>query len=177
MMGQLTITALCGPPGAGKSTLAPQLRPDAVVVSVDRCRAAIPGSRGEHDQLVTGAAFGFAYDSVRRAIGRGRSVVFDSCAMTVQARASLLRFARSLGVPIDLVVLDVDRTTLLRQNRKRDNPLKVVSELRLDAMLRDFKASLPKLRREGFRSVRVLRPEQSPSVTYGKTIEKGLSSG
>jgi predicted kinase len=142
------IVALCGMPGAGKSTAASSAIGGRVIhVSVDECRAVL--GAGPRDQTVTRDAFNLAYDQARDAIDFSNAVVlFDSTAITVRARASLKRFASRCRAPISLVVFPLTWEQVLERNAGRPECDRVPVP-RLRDMYRDYEQLDPL--REGFK--------------------------
>jgi predicted kinase len=151
-----TLIALCGAPASGKSTLAEQCADLATVVSVDALRSR--GAGGGLDPFgpkATRRAFNKAYGLVDRALATNRPVVLDSTAVTLEARASILRLAdKNHAAACHLIICDVPLEILRERNDDRQSPCP--DEL-LVAMHGDLTTGLAALDDEGFDSVTRLR--------------------
>jgi polynucleotide kinase-phosphatase len=147
------LVVLVGVSGSGKSTFARTRFKPTEVVSSDSCRGLIADD--ENDQSATPDAFDVLHYIVGTRLRRGLLTVVDATNVQQEARASLLKLARDHDVLADAIVLDVPESLAAERNRQRpdrDFGAHVVSR-----QARDLRRSLPRLKREGFRRVHVLR--------------------
>jgi len=149
----LGLVVLVGVSGSGKSTFARTHFKLTEVVSSDFCRGLVADD--ENDQSATPDAFDVLHYIAGTRLRRGLLTVVDATNVQPQARASLLKLAREHDVLADAIVLDVPEPLAAERNRQRpdrDFGPHVVSRQR-----RELKHSLPRLKKEGFRRVHVLR--------------------
>jgi polynucleotide kinase-phosphatase len=147
------LVVLVGVSGSGKSTFARTHFKPTEVVSSDFCRGLVADD--ENDQSATPDAFDVLHYIVGTRLRRGLLAVVDATNVEQQARASLVKLARSHDVLADAIVLDVPEPLATGRNKlrpDRDFGPRVVSR-----QLRDLRRSLHGLKREGFRRVHVLR--------------------
>ena len=147
------LVVLVGVSGSGKSTFARTRFKPTEVVSSDFCRGLVADD--ENDQSATPDAFDVLHYLVGTRLRRGLLTVVDATNVQPDARASLLKLARDHDVLADAIVLDVPESLAAMRNRQRpdrDFGVHVVSR-----QARDLRRSLPRLKREGFRRVHVLR--------------------
>jgi predicted kinase len=91
---------------------------------------------------------------VAEQLAAGRSVVVDNTNPTLEDRASLVSLARSAGVPVRAVWLDVPLSTCLERNLARVGRAQVP----LVGVLATRKRLVPPSTEEGFDAVVVVRP-------------------
>jgi polynucleotide kinase-phosphatase len=147
------LVVLVGVSGSGKSTFARTHFRPTEVVSSDFCRGLVADD--ENDQAATPDAFDVLHYIVGTRLRRGLLTVVDATNVQPDARASLVKLARDHDVLADAIVLDVPESLAVERNRQRpdrDFGPRVVSRQH-----RDLKRSLPRLKREGFRRVHLLR--------------------
>jgi len=147
------LVVLVGVSGSGKSTFARSRFKPTEVVSSDFCRGLIADD--ENDQSATPDAFDVLHYIVGTRLRRGLLTVVDATNVQQDARASLLKLARDHDVLADAIVLDVPESLAAERNRQRpdrDFGAHVVAR-----QARELRRSLPRLKREGFRRVHVLR--------------------
>lgn len=100
------LIVLCGPIGAGKTTLCTQRWPEQRV-TVE-----------QHD-----GSWRHAYATIADRLDAGELVVFDSTAVTLAIRKSLRRIAGRSNVDAHLVVVDTDLAVAQTRNRSRAQPV------------------------------------------------------
>ena len=147
------LVVLVGISGSGKSTFARTHFKPTEVVSSDFCRGLV--SDDENDQSATPDAFDVLHYIVGTRLRRGLLTVVDATNVQQQARASLIKLAKSHDVLVDAIVIDVPDTVAIERNKQRpdrDFGTHVVSR-----QLRDLNRSFRRLSKEGFRRVHVLR--------------------
>ena len=147
------LVVLVGVSGSGKSTFARTRFRPTEVVSSDFCRGLIADD--ENDQSATPDAFDVLHYIVGTRLRRGLLTVVDATNVQPDARAALVRLAREHDVLADAIVLDVPESLALMRNRQR--PDRDFGPHVVARQARDLRRSLPRLKREGFRRVHVLR--------------------
>jgi 5-methylcytosine-specific restriction protein A len=130
------IVILSGLPGAGKSTATAGLASAGVAcVSVDDCRARVGISA--RDQTATNEAFRLAYSLAGQALADGVHVLFDSTAVSPQARDSLRSLARRFHATVYLARFPLTYKQVLDRNATRDRGDRVPLA-KLERMYEDF---------------------------------------
>lgn len=110
---------MCGPVGAGKSTLAHEHWPNARIdVSAHRLNYG-PLS----DQTTMRQGFIDAYNDARARLSRGELAVFDSTAVTPNVRAMLQRIALEHHVAAHVVLVDTPTHVAAQRNTGRSFPV------------------------------------------------------
>ena len=150
---ELSLVLLVGVSGSGKSTFARRHFAPTQVISSDFCRGLV--SDDETDQSATADAFDVLHHIVGVRLRRGLLTVVDATNVQHEARRRLLDLARNHDVLADAIVLDVPEGVAAARNAgrpDRDFGRHVIARQR-----RDLRRSLPRMDREGFRRVHVLR--------------------
>lgn len=159
---RLSLVALVGVSGSGKSTFAAKHFGRFEVVSSDFCRGLVADD--ENDQTVSGDAFDVLYYIAGKRLAGGRLTVVDATNVQREARRKVVELAKAHDVLPVAIVLDVPESVCLERNRgrpDRDFGPHVVRRQR-DQLRR----SLRGLAKEGFRQVHVLRSvDEIESVT------------
>jgi|SRR5690349_20813999 protein phosphatase len=149
-----SLVVLVGAAGAGKSTLAARLFAADEIVSSDALRAMISGDEG--DQRVSGVAFRLLHRTIGRRLARGQLTVVDATNTEAAVRRPLVARARAAGIPVSVIVLDIDPATVARQNGGRSRIVDAdVIERHLAAVRRTVDGDT--LGREGFDQILILR--------------------
>ena len=147
------LVVLVGVSGSGKSTFARTHFKPTEVVSSDFCRGLVADD--ENDQSATPDAFDVLHYIAGTRLRRGLLTVVDATNVQQDARASLVRLAREHDVLADAIVLDVPESLATERNKQR--PDRDFGPHVVSRQHRELKRSLPRLKREGFRRVHVLR--------------------
>ncbi|MDR1080385.1 MAG: polynucleotide kinase-phosphatase [Deltaproteobacteria bacterium] len=153
---QLSVVALVGASGCGKSTFAGRHFLPTEVLSSDFFRGLI--SDDESDQKVTPQAFETLYYIANRRLDLGRLTVIDATNVQKDARAQVLKLARDQDCHAVAIVLDIPEKVCQARNAARSDrtvPASVVAR-HSDALRR----SIRHLRKEGFRYVHVLKGQE-----------------
>jgi len=146
------LVVLVGVSGSGKSTFARAHFKPTEVISSDFCRGLVADD--ENDQSATKDAFDVLHYIVGTRLRRGLLTVVDATNVQHQARASLVKLAKSHDVLVDAIVLDVPES--LAKERNRERPDRDFGGHVVARQLRDLRKSLGRMGKEGFRRVHVL---------------------
>ncbi|MQY20365.1 polynucleotide kinase-phosphatase [Nocardia macrotermitis] len=151
---ELSLVALVGCTGSGKSTFAHKHFPHTAIVSSDACRGIV--SDDENDQTATDDAFALLHHIAGVRLRRGLRTVVDATNVQPHGRQELIRLAREHDVLPVAIVLDVPDRVCLERNTRRPERAHVGAHV-VTRQQRDLRRSLRSLEREGFRRVYVLR--------------------
>jgi predicted kinase len=155
-----SLVVLCGPAGSGKTTFAARHFPPTAIVSSDRCRAMLGDD--ERNLAVSRDAFELFHFIIARRLALGRLAVADSTALRPEARRTLLEIGRRAGVPVYLIVFDVDEERCYYHDTLRARRVGRPVIARQVQALREALKTIP---REGFDHVTVLDDALARSVS------------
>jgi protein phosphatase len=161
----LSLVALIGVSGSGKSTFARKHFLPTEVVSSDFCRALV--SDDENSLDATPDAFDLLHFIAGKRLKRGLLTVIDATNVQRDARASLLRLAREYHVLPVAIVLNLPERLCRERNDKRSDRDFGPHVIRRQANA--LRQSLRNLEREGFRYVYVL---SSPEEIEAAVIDR-----
>jgi len=167
------LVVLVGVSGSGKSTFARTNFKPTEVVSSDFCRGLVADD--ENDQSATPDAFDVLHYIVGTRLRRGLLTVVDATNVQQDARASLVKLARDHNVLADAIVLDVPESLAAERNKQRPN--RDFGPHVVSRQHHDLKRSLPRLRREGFRRVHVLRGADAIESALVTRSGRGTTAG
>ena len=161
---ELSLVVLVGVTGSGKSTFARTHFRPTEVISSDFCRGLVADD--ENDQSATPAAFELLHYIAGKRLAAGRLTVVDATNVQPEARRELVLLAREHDVLPVAIVLDLPEKLCAERNAAgRDLGAHVLRRQR-----GQLRRGLNQLRREGFRTVHVLRtPEQVAAATITRT--------
>lgn len=162
---ELSLVALIGVSGSGKSTFARTRFRPTEVLSSDAFRALV--SDDENDLDATTAAFEALYFVAGKRLAAGKLTVVDATNVQPQARKPLIELAREHHVLPVAIVFNLPERVCQDWNRSRPDrnlPPRVIKR-QLDQMRRTLRG----LEREGFRSVHVLT---SPEEIDAAAVER-----
>ena len=165
----VALVVLVGASGSGKSTFARRHFAPTQVLSSDVYRGMVADD--ENDQTASNDAFDALHHVAGIRLRRGLLTVVDATNVTDQARAQLVRIAREHDVLPVAVVLDMPVEECVRRNASRPDRDFGAHVVRRHASA--LKRSLPKLQREGFRGVHVLRGTdeiEGATVTFSRLL-------
>ena len=164
LIPDLSLVALVGISGSGKSTFARRHFAATQVLSSDSFRGLIADD--ENDQTASADAFDALHYVAGKRLARGRLTVVDATNLQEHARANRIKVAKEHDVLSVAIVLDVPETLAWERTEARAD--RTFGRQVLVRMRRDLRRSLPRLQREGFRKVHVLRgPEEIDAATVG----------
>jgi len=149
----LSLVALVGASGSGKSTFARRNFAATQVLSSDHYRGLVADD--ENDQSASNDAFDALHHVAGIRLRRGLTTVVDATNVTEHARTELVKLARAHDVLPVAVVLDVPVEECVRRNDGRADRDFGAQVVRRHAQ--QLRRSLGRLGREGFRIVHVLR--------------------
>jgi len=162
---ELSLVALVGASGSGKSTFAREHFASTEVISSDFCRGLVGDD--ENDQTVTTEAFEVLHFIAEKRLALGRLTVIDATNVQKESRAPLVALARNQHVLPVAIVFDLPEKLCVERNASRlDRQFgpHVVRSQRAQ-----LKRSIRGLEREGFRRVFVLRsPEDVATAVVSR---------
>ena len=158
---ELSLVAMVGTSGSGKSTFARSHFLETEIVSSDRCRALVCDD--ETNQEISADAFDLLYYTVSKRLSLGKLTVIDATNVQQEGRKRLIRTAREHHVLPVAIVLDMPRDLCYARNENRPN--RDFGPHVIRNQYNDLRRSIKRLKGEGFRQVYVLRtPEDVENV-------------
>ncbi len=143
---ELSLVALVGLSGSGKSSFAGRHFARTEVLSSDLCRGLV--SDDENDQAATAAAFEVLHFIASKRLEAGKLVVVDATNVQPEARKALVALAKRHHVLVVAIVLDVPEEVCAERNLARAD--RNFGRHVLRNQRSQLRRSLPNLRREGF---------------------------
>ena len=110
----VTLTIMCGPPGAGKSYWIARNRTTEELLSTEMVRRMSAIGRRSSPNQLAGIKL-LAPDLLRQ----GRSVIVDACSTKIQDRRDWLGIARFASAHTRIVIVDTDLATCLARQAER----------------------------------------------------------
>jgi protein phosphatase len=163
---ELSLVVLVGVTGSGKSTFARAHFKPTEVISSDFCRGLVADD--ENDQSATPAAFEVLHYIAGQRLKGGRLTVIDATNTQPEARRELVTLARDHDVLPVAIVLDLPEQLCAERNSRR--PDRDFGPHVLRRQRGQLRRGLNQLKREGFRTVHVLRtPEEVDAATITRT--------
>lgn len=162
---ELSLVALIGASGSGKSSFARKHFLPTEVLSSDLCRGLV--SDDENDQSATSDAFDVLHYIAGKRLARGKLTVVDATNVQPEARKPLVELAREHYVIPVAIVLNLPERLCHERNRGR--PDRDFGPHVVRRQTQQLRRSLRGLRREGFRYVFTL---SSPEDVEVATIER-----
>jgi protein phosphatase len=153
---KLSLVALIGVSGAGKSTFARQHFGPFEVLSSDYCRGLVADD--ENDQSATAMAFEVLHYLAGKRLTAGRLTVIDATNVQPDARRQLVEVARAHDVLPVAIVFDLPEKLCVERNAAR--PDRDFGPHVIRRQHGQLRRSLRGLSREGFRTIHVLRTEE-----------------
>ena len=161
---ELSLVVLVGVTGSGKSTFARTHFRSTEVISSDFCRGLVADD--ENDQSATPAAFELLHYIAGKRLAAGRLTVVDATNVQPEARRELVLLAREHDVLPVAIVLDLPEKLCAERNAAGRN----LGAHVLRRQRGQLRRGLHNLRREGFRTVHVLRtPGQVAAAVITRT--------
>jgi len=150
---ELSLVALVGVSGSGKSEFAARHFVSTEVLSSDFCRGLV--SDDENNQAASGAAFEALHFIAGKRLEGGKLVVVDATNVQPESRRALLALAKRYHVLAVAVVLDVPESVCAERNSTRAD--RDFGSHVLHNQRGQLRRSLGGLRKEGFHRTWVLR--------------------
>jgi protein phosphatase len=150
---ELSLVALVGVSGSGKSTFAREHFGPYEVISSDFCRGLV--SDDENNQAATTDAFDVLEYIAGKRLAAGRLTVIDATNIQKDARRKLVELARAHDVLPVAIVLDLPEQLCIARNAER--PERDFSAAVVRRQREQLRRSLRGLGKEGFRKTHVLR--------------------
>jgi polynucleotide kinase-phosphatase len=149
---ELSLVALVGLSGSGKSIFAARHFLRTEVLSSDFCRGLV--SDNENDQSATGAAFDILHFIAGKRLEAGKLTVVDATNVQPEARRALVGLAKQHHTLAVAIVLDVPDSVCAERNSSR--PDRDFGAHVLRNQRSQLRRSMKGLRREGFHKVFML---------------------
>jgi polynucleotide kinase-phosphatase len=163
---ELSLIALIGISGSGKSTFARQHFMPTEVLSSDAFRAMVADD--ENDQSATVDAFAALHHVAGIRLRTGRRVVVDATNVQKHARAELVKLARQFDVLPVAIVIDTPEPVAWERTRVRTD--RQFGRAVLQRQVQELHRSLRDLGKEGFRKVHVIKDAADIKDTADVTI-------
>jgi len=151
---ELSVVALVGASGSGKSTLAKQLFKSTEILSSDFCRGLV--SDDENSQEASKDAFDVLYYIAGKRLAARKVVVIDATNLQKEARQPILELARQYHCLPVAIALKTPES--ICQERNETRPDRDIPERVIRNHCQQLKRSLRALKKEGFRYVYTLEP-------------------
>src|SRR5262245_33923384 len=159
---ELSLVAMIGSTGSGKSTFARKHFLPTEILSSDYCRGLV--SDDENDQAASKDAFEVLNFIAAKRLAAGRLTVIDATNTQPEARKPLIELARRFHCLPVALVLDIPESVCLERNRTR--PERDFGPHVVRNQKSQLRRSLGRLQKEGFRHVTVMRSiEEVEAVT------------
>lgn len=159
---ELSLVALVGVSGSGKSTFAKNLFKETEVVSSDKCRGIV--SDDENNQAATNDAFELLHYIASKRLKNGLLTVVDATNVQTEGRKSIVHLAKEYHCLPVAIVLNIPEKVCAERNDSR--PDRNFGNHVLRQQRQQLKKSIKSLKREGFRHVYVLNSvEEVEAVT------------
>ena len=150
---ELSLVALIGASGSGKSTFARTHFKPTEVISSDYCRALVADD--ENDQAATKDAFDVLYYIAGKRLAAGKLTVVDATNVRPEDRKRLVALAREHHVLASAIVFDLPERLLHERNESR--PDRDFGPHVVRSQTQSLHRSLRGLEKEGFKVAAVLR--------------------
>jgi protein phosphatase len=156
---ELSLVALIGASGSGKSTFAGAHFKPTEVISSDYCRALVADD--ENDQAATKEAFDVLYYIAGKRLAAGRLTVVDATNVRPEDRKRLVALAREHHVLASAIVFDLPERILHERNAVR--PDRDFGQHVVKSQTQSLHRSMRGLEKEGFKVAAVLRSVEAVS--------------
>ncbi len=165
---ELSLILMVGISGSGKSSFARKHFAPYEIVSSDVCRGVV--SNDENDQKATGDAFELLHYIVGKRLKKGLLTVVDATNIQAAGRKQLLQLAKRYHVLPGCIVLNIPEAICKARNAER--PDRNFGKHVLRHQQSQLRASLRKLKSEGFRKITILNSEGEVNAVESIVREK-----
>ena len=150
---ELSLVALIGISGSGKSTFARKHFKETEVISSDKCRAIV--SDDENNQAATNDAFELLHYIAAKRLKNGLLTVVDATNVQPESRSSIIGLAREYHCIPVAIVFDVPEKICEERNYAR--PDRNFGGHVIYQQRSQLRRSIKRLKDEGFRHIHILR--------------------
>jgi protein phosphatase len=162
---ELSLVALIGASGSGKSSFARKHFKPTEVLSSDYCRGLV--SDDENDQVATRDAFEVLHFIARKRLAAGKLTVVDATNVQIESRKPLVELAREFHcLPVAIVLNPPEKVC---HERNKDRSDRDFGPHVIRQQVQQLRRSLRGLEREGFRHVFILNSTEDVDAA---TIER-----
>lgn len=165
---ELSLVALIGISGSGKSTFAKKYFKETEIISSDKCRAIV--SDDENNQAASDDAFQLLHYIAAKRLKNGLLTVIDATNIQQESRASLIRLAKQYHCIPVAIVLDLPEKICEERNAIR--PDRAFGRYVIYQQRSQLRRSIKKLKDEGFRHIHIFRSVEDIESIAGITREK-----
>ncbi len=165
---ELSLVALVGISGSGKSTFARKHFKATEIVSSDGCRGIV--SDDENNQAASDDAFELLHFVAGKRLKNGLLTVVDATNIQAEGRKELINLAREYHCLPVAIVLDIPEKICHERNQQR--PDRNFGSYVLSQQRSQLKRSIKNLKKEGFRHIYVLRSEEEVQAVTDIRREK-----
>lgn len=165
---ELSLIALMGVSGSGKSTFARKHFKPTEILSSDQCRGMV--SDDENNQAASNDAFDLLYYIAAKRLKKGLLTVVDATNVQAAARAPIVQLAKEYHCLPVAIVLDIPEAVCEARNQQR--PDRQLGRHVIPQQRAQLRKSIKRLKDEGFRHVYVLRSIEEIEAVTGITREK-----
>jgi len=151
---ELSVVALIGVSGSGKSTFAKKYFKETEILSSDYFRGLI--SDDENDQSISSEAFESLYFMAKKRLDNKKLVVIDATNVQKRSRDEVLKLAREQNCLPVAIVLDMPENLCLERNLAKEDR-KHFSPNVVKNQGKELRRSLKYLEKEGFRKVYIIK--------------------
>lgn len=124
------LVIMAGLPGSGKSYVRSRRYAEMEVIDCDEIKKSLPGYDPKNPGAVHAQSKVLETEAIYRALGEGRSFVYDTTATNWAKLVKLIQDAKSVGYSVELCYVKVSlKTSLYRNaNRERVVPEELIKE-------------------------------------------------
>lgn len=158
------VVMLIGASGSGKSSFASRHFTPGEILSSDVFRQMVADN--PEDQDATNAAFDCLYYVAQKRMDRRKLVVIDATGLKKTARRNAVNFAKANNCFSVAIVLNVPEKICKQHNAARRD--RQVADIVIERQCAELRQALKTLKKESFRYIHVLSPEDIPRVTIGR---------